>query len=96
MGNTLYATPYVSEITGALAVIIFEAKVDAGRIADEQIDVVAIDNAGTFASAHDVPMSVLSTAFDKRFADGGRFRQVTNWDYPFRGDQIGCEVERTR
>lgn len=87
----LYATPYVSPISGALSVRIMEVPPRGG---DRQVDIIAVDSHRTYASEHEVPMSVMSKAFEKRFADGGRFRQDTNWDYPFRGNQIGCRVIR--
>lgn len=81
-----YARAYVSPITGALSVIIMNDS--------RQVDAVAIDGHGSFASAHDVPMSVLSSAFVKRFANGWHYKQTTHWDYPFMGNYIGCRVER--
>jgi hypothetical protein len=88
----LYATPYVSPITGALSVRIMERDLDGGH--DKQVDIVAIDGYGTYSDEHHVPMVVMSQAFGKRFAGGGRYRQESDWDYPYLGDRIGCRVAK--
>lgn len=91
--TSLFATPYVSPITGALSIQIMERVPFNDAI---QVDVKAVDNVGTFEDVHHVPMCVLDKLFTERvrFANGNRYRLTTVWDYPYYGEaRIGASVE---
>lgn len=91
--KSLFATPYVSPITGALSIQIMERVPFEDAV---QVDVKAVDGVGTFEDVHHVPVRILDKLFTERvrFTNGNKYRLTTLWDYPFYGEaRIGASVE---
>jgi hypothetical protein len=90
----IFATPYVSPITGAGSILIMGWDAESER--EASIDIKALDGFGQFVDVYHVPLRALDAALTGkvRFANGGRFERLGNWDFPFYGERIGAWVQQ--
>lgn len=92
MSGEIFATPTVDPVTGIawMHIVGWDDENQCERVIDQG----ALDALGDFASPHHIPTRVLDLVCNGEmgFNNGGRYVNVTQWDYPFHGDRIGAWV----